>query len=70
MVSFYNITFIYPMHKFIHYIALFHYKKSIYPFKFNKFTFVPIFNMHLKYGIPKRRYIIALLHHLSSSILT
>ena len=52
---------IYPVHKLIHYIALFSYKKSIsYKFKI-KFTFVPILYMRIKEPIPKKRYLVTLI---------
>lgn len=51
---------LYPMHKAVHYICLFRYKKSLsYKFKV-KFTFVPILNMRIKEPIPKNYYLVAL----------
>ena len=51
---------LYPMHKLIHYICLFRYRKSVsYKLKI-KFTFVPILNMRIKEPIPKKCYLIAL----------
>ena len=52
---------LYPVHKLIHYITLFRYKKSIsYKFKI-KFTFVPILYMRIKEPIPKKRYLVTLI---------
>ncbi|MGN7477889.1 DUF3267 domain-containing protein [Solibacillus silvestris] len=58
---FFIMPFIYPMHKFLHYIALLQYKKSlIFRFKI-QYYFIPIIHMRLQNGIPKRSYIFALL---------
>nr|WP_255731454.1 DUF3267 domain-containing protein [Solibacillus sp. MA9] len=55
------VTVIYPLHKYLHYIALFHHKKSL-VFRFKiQYHFVPIFYMRLQHGIPKRSYIFALI---------
>lgn len=54
------LPFVYPMHKILHYIALFQYRKSlVFRFKIQYFV-VPIIRMRLQNGIPKRSYIIAL----------
>ena len=55
------IPFIYPIHKFLHYIALFNYKKSL-VFRFKiRFIFIPVMHMRLQQIIPKHRYILTLL---------
>ena len=51
---------LYPVHKIIHFVSLFRYKKSLsYRLKI-KFTFVPILNMRIKEPIPKKRYLVSL----------
>lgn len=51
---------IYPIHKYLHYVALFHYKKSL-VFRFKiQYHFVPIVHMRLQAGIPKWAYVFAL----------
>lgn len=52
---------LYPVHKIIHYISLFRYKKTLsYKFKI-KFTFLPILNMRIKKPIPKKHYLVTLI---------
>lgn len=53
--------FVYPVHKLLHYFALFQYKKSlVYSIKI-QYYFLPIIHMRLQSGIPKHSYIFALL---------
>jgi hypothetical protein len=52
--------FIYPLHKALHYVALFKHRHSIkYRFKI-QYHFVPIVRMRLQNSIPKWTYIVAL----------
>lgn len=51
---------IYPLHKYIHYLALFGYKKSLANRLVFKYKYVPVIQMRLKDLIPKWRYIFAL----------
>lgn len=55
------IPFIYPTHKFLHYISLFNYKKSL-VFRFKiRHLFVPVMHMRIQQPIPKYRYLFTLL---------
>lgn len=55
------IPFIYPIHKFLHYLVLFNYRKSIKLRLKIQYLFIPILQLRLRQGIPKRNYIVALL---------
>lgn len=60
-VFFLTLICFYPLHKFIHYVALFDYRKKL-AFKLRiRFRIVPILRMRLKETIPKNRYVFALL---------
>ena len=54
------IPFLYPLHKFLHYIALFQYKKSLILRLKVQYYFIPVIRMRLENGIPKKSYIFAL----------
>lgn len=55
------IPFIYPIHKALHYFALFKYRKSVgFHFKI-RYIFIPIVHMQLQQSIPKKMYIFTLL---------
>ena len=57
----FSLLLLYPMHKIIHYVCLFRYKKSLsYRLKI-KFTFIPILSMRIKEPIPKKRYLATLI---------
>ncbi|MEK4230664.1 DUF3267 domain-containing protein [Solibacillus sp. FSL H8-0538] len=55
------VPFIYPLHKLLHYVSLFDYKKSL-VFRFKiRHVCIPIVHMRLQQTIPKHRYLITLL---------
>ncbi|KGR79967.1 DUF3267 domain-containing protein [Ureibacillus manganicus] len=55
------LLFLYPIHKLVHYISLFKYRKNVQlKLKFD-FTFIPVINIRLKDLIPKNYYIFVLL---------
>lgn len=51
---------LYPIHKLIHYVALFRYKKSLSIGIKVDFSFIPVLKMRIQDIIPKGRYIISL----------
>lgn len=54
------LPFLYPLHKALHYIALFQYRKSL-TLRFKiQYHFVPIIRMRLQHGVPKKAYLFTL----------
>ncbi len=60
-VFFIVLFLVYPLHKGIHYVSLFGYRKSL-SFRFKiQFYFIPVLSMRITNIIPKRRYTISLI---------
>lgn len=61
LVFFVTLFTFYPMHKFIHYVALLDYRKKL-AFRWRiRYRVIPILHMRIKETIPKNRYVFALL---------